>query len=394
MPLYKRKSFWKYFGLSIITFGIYQIYFWYKYIQDINKICEDDGKESPNYIVVMLLSLVTLGIYGWYWKYTQAERLYNAGQQYGVPIREKGSNVLIWAILGVLTGMIGEFTAQYILIDNLNCVALRNREDIPNHPHLKRNAIIASVVYIILALLIPVAMFGAILSGMGSTEEVAEISEEKPKKEVDISSLDMEEVIGKSKDDIEKMGFEYNEDNSDYEKGDVSITLDDAGIVSHFIIEGSAEKAPVFRNVKLGMTYDEAIANISGEYDTVQYIRADEKFTVVNSEAKELIAVQSEYGQVDSVVYMKLTDEEVAQNQEEYKAQFIFPDSDKKYLSEDEVRAKTADEMLLGRNEIYARHGRMFDMQELTDYFSQKPWYNGTIPADQFDESVLNDFEN
>lgn len=140
------------------------------------------------------------------------------------------------------------------------------------------------------------------------------------------------------------------------------------------------------------MTYDEAIANISGEYDTVEYIRADEKFTVVNSEAKEAISIRSEYGQVNLVMYMKLTDEEVAQNQEEYKAQFIFPDSDKKYLSEDEVRAKTADEMLLGRNEIYARHGRMFDMQELTDYFSQKLWYNGTIPADQFDESVLNEF--
>lgn len=65
----------------------------------------------------------------------------------------------------------------------------------------------------------------------------------------------------------------------------------------------------------------------------------------------------------------------------------------KNICQKDEVRAKTADEMLLGRNEIYARHGRMFDMQELTDYFSQKLWYNGTIPADQFDESVLNDFE-
>lgn len=114
----------------------------------------------------------------------------------------------------------------------------------------------------------------------------------------------------------------------------MSITLDDAGIVSYFIIKGSAEKAPVFRNVKLGMTYDEAIANISGEYDTVEYIRADEKFTVVNSEAKEAISIRSEYGQVNLVMYMKLTDEEVAQNQEEYKAQFIFPDSDKKYLSE------------------------------------------------------------
>ena len=42
VPVYKQKSFWKYFGLSIITFGIYSIYFWYKYIKDINKICKDD----------------------------------------------------------------------------------------------------------------------------------------------------------------------------------------------------------------------------------------------------------------------------------------------------------------------------------------------------------------
>ena len=88
VPVYKRKSFWKYFGLSIITFGIYSIYFWYKYIQDINKICKDDGKESPNYIVVMLLSLVTLGIYTGSIKAKMSEAKHTLGlaEQYMVEI--------------------------------------------------------------------------------------------------------------------------------------------------------------------------------------------------------------------------------------------------------------------------------------------------------------------
>lgn len=51
----------------------------------------------------------------------------------------------------------------------------------------------------------------------------------------------------------------------------------------------------------------------------------------------------------------------------------------------------TEDDIRLARNEIYARHGRLFKDQELQDYFNSMPWYEGNIPADSFDEAVFND---
>ena len=45
------------------------------------------------------------------------------------------------------------------------------------------------------------------------------------------------------------------------------------------------------------------------------------------------------------------------------------------------------------RNEIFARHGRMFDDQELQDYFNSKSWYRGTIRPEDFSESMLSETE-
>lgn len=51
------------------------------------------------------------------------------------------------------------------------------------------------------------------------------------------------------------------------------------------------------------------------------------------------------------------------------------------------------EELRLARNEIYARHGRIFDSEDLNSYFRQQPWYLGYISAEEFDESHLNEFE-
>lgn len=44
-------------------------------------------------------------------------------------------------------------------------------------------------------------------------------------------------------------------------------------------------------------------------------------------------------------------------------------------------------------NELYARHGRLFDDAALQSYFQSRSWYHGTIPASNFQESMLNDVE-
>ncbi len=72
---------------------------------------------------------------------------------------------------------------------------------------------------------------------------------------------------------------------------------------------------------------------------------------------------------------------------------YILPDSDTRYYTEDELRALTQDELRLARNEIYARHGRMFDAQDLQTYFESQPWYRGTIEPADFSDNMLNDYE-
>lgn len=48
----------------------------------------------------------------------------------------------------------------------------------------------------------------------------------------------------------------------------------------------------------------------------------------------------------------------------------------------------------LARKEIYARHGMIFEDQQVQGYFENCNWYNGTVPEAEFDDSVLNEYES
>lgn len=82
-------------------------------------------------------------------------------------------------------------------------------------------------------------------------------------------------------------------------------------------------------------------------------------------------------------------DEETVSEQEDY----LLPDSDKRMISKKELEGFDAEQCRIARNEIYARHGRKFNDQELQEYFDGCDWYEGTIEADKFQDSVLNDYE-
>lgn len=45
------------------------------------------------------------------------------------------------------------------------------------------------------------------------------------------------------------------------------------------------------------------------------------------------------------------------------------------------------------RNEIYARHGRIFNDQELQEYFERQNWYVPQTASNDFDDSCLNEVE-
>lgn len=93
--------------LSIVTCGIYGLY-WFVKLTDESKYLT--GTEGPDGIVALLLTLVTCGIYGWYWNYKLGERVdmlkNNRNQQSsGTPIL-----FIILAIFGL--GIVNYVIAQ------------------------------------------------------------------------------------------------------------------------------------------------------------------------------------------------------------------------------------------------------------------------------------------
>lgn len=79
---------------------------------------------------------------------------------------------------------------------------------------------------------------------------------------------------------------------------------------------------------------------------------------------------------------------------EEYLSrEYIFADSDMRYLTEEEVSGLSARVACYARYEIYARRGCLFSFNELLQYFSQKSWYSGRVLIGEFSSDLLNKYE-
>ncbi len=73
--------------------------------------------------------------------------------------------------------------------------------------------------------------------------------------------------------------------------------------------------------------------------------------------------------------------------------EYIFPDSASRNLTSDDVSGMDAETLRIGRNEIYARHGRRFKDSALQSYFESKSWYRPTDDSDSKIENSLNQYE-
>ncbi|MDO4460571.1 MAG: DUF4234 domain-containing protein [Clostridia bacterium] len=129
-PLQENRSLVTYILLSIVTCGIYGLYFIYKMAQDVNVACEGDGESTPGLVAFILLSYLTCGFYSYYWYYKLGNRLQNNAPRYGMSFSENGSTVLMWSIFGSFICGLGVFVAMNILIKNSNAIcAAYNRNN-------------------------------------------------------------------------------------------------------------------------------------------------------------------------------------------------------------------------------------------------------------------------
>lgn len=69
-------------------------------------------------------------------------------------------------------------------------------------------------------------------------------------------------------------------------------------------------------------------------------------------------------------------------------SEYILPTSDTVKLTEADLASLTKEELRLARNEIYARHGMIFGVDDLDSYFATKSWYEPKYTSSQFYDSV------
>lgn len=89
-----------------------------------------------------------------------------------------------------------------------------------------------------------------------------------------------------------------------------------------------------------------------------------------------------------------VTDETVLPSETEAEQQYLLPDSDSRYLEDQEVEGYTSGQVQMMINEIYARHGRVFELESNRTYFEGQSWYH-PVPGktDEVIEREFNDYE-
>ena len=119
----ERRSLGMYILLTLVTCGIYSFYFYYKFAQDMNTVCDGDGEHTAGLGYYILFSFLTCGIYAFYWYYKVGNRQAANGPRYGLHIQDDGKTILVWLLLGSLLAGIGAWIALYLMIKNLNMLA-------------------------------------------------------------------------------------------------------------------------------------------------------------------------------------------------------------------------------------------------------------------------------
>lgn len=71
-------------------------------------------------------------------------------------------------------------------------------------------------------------------------------------------------------------------------------------------------------------------------------------------------------------------------------AVYLMPDSAERYLEVSDIDGYSHDEIQMIINEIYARHGRAFQTQDNSDYFSAQDWYKPV--SGKSDEAIVSEF--
>ena len=87
--------------LSLITFGIYGIIVWMRLVDNINTLATPyDRKNTMNYLLMYLLSIITLGIYPFIWNHQLCDRIGQELYRRRINYELNSSTFWLWGVLG------------------------------------------------------------------------------------------------------------------------------------------------------------------------------------------------------------------------------------------------------------------------------------------------------
>ncbi len=101
--------------LSIVTCGIYGIYWFIKLVDDVNKAANDQNAYSGG--ITFLLNLVTCGIYGIYWYYQAGKKMNYAKQARSMPVTDNAE------ILYLVIALVAPIVNMCLIQSDLNRMA-------------------------------------------------------------------------------------------------------------------------------------------------------------------------------------------------------------------------------------------------------------------------------
>lgn len=129
---------------------------------------------------------------------------------------------------------------------------------------------------------------------------------------------------------------------------------------------------------------------ISGYYELIRENEAESR----EKELENTIDERSQYYRA-SAYYLEIVDywENVREARDVSNVNEPLFATNKQYYTKENFENEPKLVIHLAKNEIYARHGYIFKNEDLHNYFMGCVWYNPTCKAEDFDDSVLNEYE-
>ena len=129
---------------------------------------------------------------------------------------------------------------------------------------------------------------------------------------------------------------------------------------------------------------------ISGYYELIRENEAESR----EKELENTIDERSQYYRA-SAYYLEIVDywENVREARDVSNVNEPLFATNKQYYTKENFENEPKLVIHLAKNEIYARHGYIFKNEDLYNYFMGCVWYNPTCKVEDFDDSVLNEYE-